>query len=618
MDLLETIRTGSASVIIIDNLFAGPDLSRISAESRNEFLEALEDDEAVRAQLQSALNVQIDAPRGLLEAALANVRVLWERYAGDPQANHFLFPLFAVVAASNAEVVRLKELAAHLTEFFGRQPETYASLKDAEDALSRCAIAFVDLFIDDSMVLTDTLDLHAAHRERYRHGFDHAREIWPKLVVLISTRLPEEHDLRSFREGAGIRSAFFKPLAKNQISKERIDALLRPWSATYANAALLHKYLDQLSDAVSESADSVRNDLDQIEVHDLALLDAGRLMVEGTSLHSYVGWLTSELLAARARQATANRAGQAPTRAFDGALDTVLLKESVLFDLFADVASSPAETEGRPQFGEILAPTDQMNQPEIPVYVAMSPACDLVRCELSYEVLLVRGRLTALGRNATELLQAGAVFGKGKHFLKYTHEGTPRQGAIQWDYRTGLITRPAGTLSDPANFVRLGRMTELFAYELKDMALSHVSRVGLPVAPSVQRAAAVVVRANFPLGKGVQPLIMRINAPAAPAICALVTRGRLSEDESESGVVVFTDTFRAWFNAEVMPQLEACAAQSAKVDSVVKNIAAWGTWALQFGDDGKAGAPFSDCVVRVLTEAPDDSGRGLDITVVTD
>ena len=618
MDLLATIKAGAASVIIVDNLFAGPDLTRISAESRNDFLEALEESAEVREALRGALGIDLEDPRGLLEAALVNARILWDQYAVDRSANHYLFPLLGLIAAENAEVFRLKELIGHLEDFFGHAPETFVSLDDARDALGRCAIAFVDLFINDAMNLAEILDLHKGHRESYKHGFGHDQQVWPKLVVLISTRLPDEDHLRSFREGAGLRSAFFKPLPKNQISKEGIDRLLMPWSAKYANAALLHRYLDQISDAVEESASSVRRDLDQIEVHDLAVLDASRLLVEGTTLHSYVGWLTSELLAARTRSAAADRTATAPLRAFDGALDTVLLKESVLFDLFADVASSPAESDGRPQFGEILTAAENIRLAEIPVLVAMSPACDLARCAPDYEVLLLRGKMKPLGRNATELLQAGAVFGKGKHFLKYELDGAPHQGAIQWDWKTGLITRPAQVLGDAAAFIRLGRMTELFAYELKDLALSHVSRVGLPITPYVQRAGSVVVRANFALGKGVDPLDLILQAPDAPMICALVTRGRLNEDSSESGVIMLTDAFRAWFAQTVVPRLAASANQSTKLEAVLQNIAAWSEWALHFDSNGKTGAPFADFSVKVRAELPSEQAKGLEILVIAD
>lgn len=617
MDLLDVIRAGGASVIVVDNLFSGPDLTRVSAESRNDFLDALEDDQTTRNALRDALSVDQEDPRELLDAAIKNIQPLWEHYVADRTANHFLFPLFSIVEAANAEILRLHELVEHLTNFFGRAPETYASLGAARDALSRCAIAFVDLFIDDAMELSEILDLHADHRDIYQHGFDHEHGAWPKLVVLISTRLPAEAHLRSFREGAGVRTAFFKTLPKPEISLDRVADLLNPWAAKYANAASLHKYLDELSAAVTESADLVKRDLDQIEVHDLAVLDAGRLFVEGSTLHGYVGWLTSELLAARTRMATAKRAAKAPIRAYDGALDTVLLKESVLFDLFADVASSPNESGGHPQFGEILADSDTLDGTEIPVFVAMSPACDLARCEADFEVLLLRGKMKPLGHSAAELLQAGTGFGKGKHFLKYMRREVLHKGAIKWDTKTGLITRPARDLADPAAFVRLGRMTELFAYELKDLAISQVSRVGLPVAPSVQRAGSVVVRGNFPLGQGVDPLVFHAEAPGAPTICALITSGRLSADEGESGLVMFTDAFRSWFAEQILPQLAEQAAANIKVNAVLTGINHWSAWVLRFDVNGKTKAPFADFSVKVLPGQPTDVARGLEIAVIS-
>jgi len=615
MDLLSVVRAGEATVIVVDNLFADPDLSGISAESRNAFLDILEEDAEAKRSLQAALAVETEDPRELLELALESAGTLWGQYSKDRSSNLYLFPLFSSIDADYAQVLRLNELVEHLTTFFGRPPKTYSSLDDARDALSHCAIAFVDLFIDDVMQLPEMLALHAQHRDSYQHGFDHQQASWPKLVILISTRIPGEVHLQSFREGAGVRSAFFKALPKPEISYARIEGLLCPWAEKYANAAQLHVYLGQLTAAVSESAERVIKDLNQIEVHDLAVLDAARLLVEGSSLHSYVGWLTSELIASRTRLATAQRAAQAPDRAYDGALDTVLLKESVLFDLFADVASSPPESDGHPQFGEILVPSDALEGNEVPVYVAMSPACDLARCPADFEVLLLRGTMKPLGRSAAELLQAGTVFGKGKHFLKYTVGGEERRGVIKWETKTGLITRPAGTLAKVLDYVRLGRMTELFAYELKDIAISQVSRVGLPVAPSVQRAGKVIVRGNFALGREEEPLNFSVEAPGEPSICALLTAGRLAKDDSESGVLMFTDEFRSWFSAYIPPQL-ARGAGNAKIQALNTCLERWSDWVLQFDSKGKIKAPFNDFTIKVLTELPTEAARGLEILVI--
>lgn len=612
MDVLAAIRAGTASVVVIDDLFAGPDLTRIPAANKHELADRIEANAEEKAAIQALLKSDgVDDETQLAELAAAQAVVLWGKYTQDPAAHPYLQPLFASFEAERAEIVRLRQLVGILTDAFGRAPHTFASLQESKEELSRCAIAFVDLFFG-TRTIEQILELHAQYQAQYREEFPHADEAWPKLIVLMSTRMPGNEQLRSFRKGAGIRTAFFRLLPKNQIEAGQIDRILKSWALKYAAAAALNRYLNQLTAIVRDSAEWVVHELDQVEVHDLAVLDAARLLSDNASLHSYVSWLTSELLAARTRT-NAARAINAPARAIDGAVDPMLVRESVLFDLFAAVTSMPAEKDGLPQFGEIIARVSDINASSVSVLIAISPACDLTRCKSDYEVLLLKGVMRSAGGTTAELLQTGAVFGKGKHLLKFMVGDVERQGVIEWDTKQGLTTRPAGDLSDAAIYVRVGRMAELFAYEVKELAISHLSRIGLPVAPSIQRAASVRVRARFDVRPGVPKLEFDETAPGEPTVCALVTMGRLGEGGSEAELVLLTEPFRLWFVESVMPRLQQGAGNT-RVDTLIKNLSEWGEWSVQMNENsGKPG--FESLTVKFVGETPDPGIKYLEILV---
>lgn len=615
MDLLNAIRSGTASVVVIDDLFAGPDLTHVPAASKHALFDVIEGDPNSKAALQAALKTDSNDDQELVDTAASRANELWAIYSGDPDSNVYLQTLFGTFEAQRAEIVRLNQLVGILADIFGQPPKSFPSLEDAREELARCAVAFVDLFMGGAQDISEVLKLHEGYKQQYCEQFTHEEATWPKLVVLMSTRMPGEDHLRSFRQGSGIRSAFFRSMHKRQIARDEVERILNAWSVKYAAAAGLNKYLNDLSEIVAASAKRVIQDISEIELHDLAVLDAVRLLADGASLHAYVSWLTAELLASRARVGAAERAGSAPTRAANGAVDTQLVKESVLFDLFADVTHTPGEAGGHPQFGEVLATKADIGANSVPVFVALSPACDLARCSADYEVLLLKGEMQASGRTAAELLQLGSVFGKGKHLLKYQVGDEHRQGIIVWDTKKGLITRPAGNLASEEHYVRIGRMAELFAYEVKEMAISQISRVGLPVTPSVQRAGSVQVRGNFPLGQNVPSLDINEAAPALPVVSALITMGRVADDGSEAEVVMLTEQFRAWFNETILPKLVEKAGNT-RIDTLVGRVADWTDWNVQLNSKKRGKPDFEDFVVRVVDAASNEAVRGLEILVI--
>lgn len=612
MDLRDLLTKGDASIVVVDDLFAGPNLTHIPAEDRHAFIDEIEESPEVKTALERDLGLQAPmASEDLADLACQRATQLWKLYSPDTEARPYLGILFASVQAYAAEVVRLESLVSQLETMFGRAPKRFPSLKDAGEELARSAIAFVDLFIGAEEEIEDVLKHHSGHREHYRERFSHDEKAWPKLVVLMSSMLPRSEHLRSFREETGIRTAFFKAVDKRHLAGGELDELLSSWFVKYEAAALLDSYLNTLTKVVHESSVQVQQDIDQIELHDIAILDVARLLSEGATLHSYMSWLTSELLASRSRVNSAKHASDAPVRVADGAIDTGLLTESVLFDLFSSVTSSPCESGGHPQFGEILVEVGKDQCNPMPVVMALSAACDLARCDVDYEVLLLKGQMTPVGYTAAELLQLGVVFSKDRHLLEYVVEGKKVRGIVEWDKKRSLVTRPAGDLGNVTKYLRLGRMAELFAYEVKEMAVSHLSRIGMPISPSVQRAATVRVRANFVMGKDEPPLKFDLAAPVSTTAMALITRGRL-DGEDESEVLMLSTQFRDWFIREIVPKL-SMGSENTKIETLLSSLTSWSEWRVILKKNG--GSPFKDLSIKILEEDPADQARSLEILV---
>lgn len=608
MNVLEAIKSGSATIVVIDDLFAGPGLANIVAEDRNALFDRLEQDERAKEALKLALGVDIDDERELVEVATQQVRKLWELYDQDPCSNEFLSPLFESYSAERAEIHLLKDLAKHLDSNFGRT-QVFSSLADGRQALKECAIAFVDMYMGDSR--QDVLDLHRQFFDEYRSGYHYANGVWPKLIVLMSTVLPAEAHLRSFREGAGIRSAFFRPIDKYKLTTDSVNSMLIRWQKDYGAAASLDRYLTQLSSIVRKSADQVVAELERLEVHDLAMLDAACLVAEGESLHSYASWLTSEALAARARQNAAEAAATSPARAEGGPVDTRLVQGSVLFDLFAEITSAPQHSGGHPQFGEIFARQAGLGQSPQTVFIVISAACDLVRCRPDFEVLLLQGTMVPAGRSAAELFELEGLFGQKKHLMRYHDQGEEKWGLITWKVGA-LLTREAGQLANESEFMRLGRMSEVFAHEVKHLAMSNASRIGLPVVPTVVRPASVRVLGHFKFGRDSE-LNIDETAPESLEVPALVTKGRLVSGGSPAQIIQFTAHFREWFLENIVPRLDA--ASNSKTDTLVASLKSWNDWRVSL-HKGTGKPEGVDLTVRLIKkENPPDTIRNLEIWV---
>ncbi|TWC63244.1 hypothetical protein FB597_11190 [Herbaspirillum sp. SJZ099] len=263
-----------------------------------------------------------------------------------------------------------------------------------------------------------------------------------------------------------------------------------------------------------------------MEVHDLRLLNLARLAAEGESISKYLTWLASESIASKIRRISFETLSDIPVDQGSISVSGQATQSKVLFELFSDVIFGPAQPAGSYlQFGEVLtikagshraskAPalkrrvvseirskigsrhrirTNQReHQPEgRPMamhwhapnryLLILTPACDLVRCSSSKNVLCVVGIAEDLSKLKDQISEK--LYGKHKqglrHLLNAKGPGAPILITWQKDQTLMLPLREliGGT------YRRVAQMNELYAHEVKEEVLRQLGRVGTQIDP---------------------------------------------------------------------------------------------------------------------------------------
>lgn len=625
MNLLEALRSRPGTVVLVDNEFAPRQLDHVNEVDRTNFFNLLADEGAIRRRVSAFLRIEgAPSPEDIMKVVDASLGQLWDQYIANPQAHADWDTLFITEKANYlGDRYRLEVLVKFCTETLGVEPVIHHDLAEAKNALRTCMIAFIDLYLKAGLNnLPGAIEEHGGHMEAYRAGFEHNEKQWPKVVFLVSSKLPAPEHLQLFRAATGIRAAFFRGMSKGAVSDAALAEMIEPWRSTYGASAMLNQYLNELCRGVEEAGAAVKNEVDRLELHDLTMLDALRLSAEPESLQSYLTWICSEALASKLRTTKSLQTAMLPDPNDMPTLDGQLLPKSVLFEMFAEVAisASSAGLHG-PEFGDIYAAVPEAAEGPQALLLAISPACDLARCAAEYQVLCVNGKLTKADNHLAELLGKKALYGGGKHVIRFRQD--ERYGYIEWTLKKGLITHPVSALKDQQRFKKIARLSEVFAQEIKELALSDVSRVGTPVEPTFAVEAGVIVRAKFNLqqqagGPKPDPLKLQVDLQDKSFISAVLTKGRLTSEQGLPEVIVFTHQFRNWMLKEFLPQLRGEQLAPTKLKSVEDNLAGRPHWHVPLTDNHSAKELNGNLryeVVEPGKELEEIKGDGVEILV---
>ena len=577
MNIVEAIKASADSLVVVDDALAPPDFSLISAEALTAQFRVLDENAAHCRILAGQLGLNEDASAAeLTDAITRDASSLWVQYL-EGTAKVPLDPLFEEFKLKHA-ASQLKErrLVDFLERQFGVRPKVFSSLADARDALRTCVLAFVDFYIGDISKEEDAIAAYAEFQEDLAARFVFNGSPWPKLVFLVSSRLPSQHGLNSFRERTGMRSAFFSSLDKRDIGDDFLGRYLDRIVGRYGEAAQLDGYLQKIEQSIRRSAESLSAEVSRLELHDLTTLKSLRLDAESESLQSYLTWLLSEALAVKLRSDNELQRSLLPGEARYAPLDGKLLPGSVLFELFSEIAVAPipnADLAAHVTMGDVFEITSEAEKGEVILVIA--PACDLMRCSTLYEVLCVRGIIDSQGAELSTLIARKYAFGKGHTVLQNEENGKPVYRCVKWDYKRLTTIRHADLTS--VNYRRIARMSEIFVQEVKELALSQVARIGTPVDPSFSVAVQLAVRLRIATGKDLPEISFFADLSDRDFVQAVLAMGRNAptgtDGSSEPGdlqkTIVFSHQFQEWIVGELNNLLAANGSDNEKLSRII-------------------------------------------------
>ena len=549
----------------------------------------------------AALGILLETPERdpgkLLDAVNENLVKLYDAHVAGQ--HHLLQTLFADLdEQKTADLRRLRILEKAITKFFGVAPKTFGNLENSRTDLGACSIAFVDFFLEGVGNHEEARKHHQAVKAELGANVKIGEDSFPKVVVLMSTSLPGPSDLALFRKDTGVRGSFFHTMDKATFSAPEIETRLTGFKASYDLAKQLNGYLETIEREISSVAAELTTELrSRLDIHDLTILKTLRLDGESDTPQSYLTLLLSEALAARVRMAKGLQEPVLPKEHTygDAPFDGKLLPSSVLFELFADIAVAPTPNTDsiKIAFGDVLEDEKRKGK----LLLAISPACDLQRCPLDYEVLLVPGSVVESNVNLSTLINNSYGFGQGGLVLKLPNvDGEISYSNIAFEYKS-LKTMPASVLQDGKQYRRIARLTEIFAQEIKTLALNNVARVGVPIDPSFSIGLKVKVRYRFTGDeKGAQSVDGDFDADGAEFLPAVLAMGRQLGDSNLNRTVMFSLQFKEQLQKMLADKLAQ--QQSNKLKAVADHFAKAESYKIVFEGDGDSKSFNGGIVVK--------------------
>lgn len=487
----------------------------------------------------------------------------WSLYEVAPLTFPIFHPIFAHILASRDVAIRpLKQLVDYLENDVGLTLLLHPNIASAVEDIKHCKLIFLDFYLRQATAEQIIADVEH-YADLFSSPVTDGTTEHSRFVFLISTALPPQKELEEFRLKTKVKTAFFKPIAKSSLTKNWVERELSKRVGCYEDIQKLSLYLDTFSKQISKVAGGLCDEIESIELHDLGILDSMRLKEDSENLGEYLSWLLSEALAAKIRASAPLLAAEKEVGRIRGVpFQGTLIPKPVLFDLYSEVAFSTeslARQNNKTQFADVFsrvgvnlsegseseipvastsAPlnihienrkyktgasstsllSEDIREPEvtlgkeadeadIPVgcsqdlLLVISPACDLQRCPVNYEVLCVRGRIINQAPNLADLIGHHSFFGKGdehqiKHLLRQGVGSGVSYALVEW-YPKQITTIKESDLRNTKQYLRRAKLNELFGQEVKEEALSQVSRVGVPVDPSFSSALGATIRFKF-------------------------------------------------------------------------------------------------------------------------
>lgn len=528
------------------------------------------------------------------------LRQLYAAYVSSFDAKFDPMGRFKTLKGSNLEYVRpLLTLVRQASP--GVTIQTYGSQMDAVDAQDGPHVVFVDLFLSTGVspdVQPDpTLAQQAARKSLER--IEPLLKLSPSVILMSSH--PDAPQIGDYRQNMEDQSRVFasrfgfvnKKLVAEDVATGALsvdpkasDVLLDLFQ-TYKFGRGLHEILGAWLKAAHEAVQSLKGELDDLELADLAYLVRFRLAEEGQSLPDYLEWLLGECLldqvGRKLDEGLPKTHIDKEVKVIDGAFDGPTRKVA---ELYHRVRIENKRSRAREHFrlGDLYLRTPEKGAPHL--VAIMNPDCDLVKRPeedkpAAHAVLTLRGNLENFTAPSTSV----------GDFIVISDQ--PRN--IRWDYRA-VETRPFdGVMALPgqsnAEFDYLGALRPMYAQEIQAKLLNQLGRVGVPVPPALAFAGTVTLHYA---AKGGRPNVIQFQSE--DATCYFVP----ARQSGQEGMLVF----RRQFVRQLIEKLQA-------IDQSSLTPAAAGQLKTLLADPGK------DKLRRLTAEGVElekDIGHGLLLT----
>ncbi|WP_431481482.1 hypothetical protein [Pseudomonas thivervalensis] len=318
-------------------------------------------------------------------------------------------------------------------------------------------------------------------------------------VILISS-LPNlaANDAYNFRKCASTPGGFFRFVRKLTAEVEFADAV-DTFSLQEGELQKFRNVHVSLEKAISTAASNLLEQIESLELEDLATLYTAQLVTEKEPLSDYLGWLSGQLLAASIQKniALAERSMDLPAESYEVLLGHCEPTQNVS-NLFSDFSSvMPASGElfrnrnkrRQIRFGDLflISPSKIGGKKGVvsisdqTFLMVISQTCDLLQGKITNgQVLCVQGSGRQVESTEIELLRA-TIKQMGSDGDILIRDGE-KFAQIEWGNKN-LLTVEQKTLSKEAGFSYLGRLNEIYALEVQHAALHQLGRIGVPIVP---------------------------------------------------------------------------------------------------------------------------------------
>ena len=311
------------------------------------------------------------------------------------------------------------------------------------------------------------------------------REDKPPLIVLMS-RSHRIYDKRNeFRDEAGLLGSMFRVVRKAELAEEgKLEKILTRLASHYEDAKRVAEFVHAWDSGLSQARENFIKILRRLDLSDLGQIQALLLDFEGQELGEYLLDVADRTLQHEIEGNNSTISATLELNKIDldkyppphlvGTPDLQELVHRMVFLHPERLRISDNGDKLQFQFGDILRWKDEGEEAfGDKVSLIVSPACDLVRRETE-RVMLLSGTFENLS-------PANWSYGTGSTSIVILPEEDRKW--IKWNFKNikslgwNELERRIG---EEKKLKRIGRLREVYAIEIQQMALAKLGRIGRP------------------------------------------------------------------------------------------------------------------------------------------